>query len=187
MSRIGAKPIVLPSGVIVEMKESAVTVRGPKGELELSLLPEVRVTLEEGNVVHVKRRDDSAAAKARHGLIRMLIANAAMGVSQGYERQLEIIGVGYKAQIKGKTIVFNLGHSHPITMAIPAEIEVTQDEKNKNILKITGIDKQRVGQIAAEIRALRPPEPYKGKGVRYIGEEVRRKPGKAAVTKAVGA
>ncbi len=186
MSRIGAKPIVLPSGVTVEMKESAVTVQGPKGELQLPLLPEVRVTLED-NVVHVKRRDDSAAAKARHGLTRMLLANAATGVSQGYERQLEIIGVGYKAQIKGKTIVFNLGHSHPVTMAIPREIEVTQDEKNKNILKIAGVDKQRVGQIAAEIRALRPPEPYKGKGVRYVGEEVRRKPGKAAVTKAVGA
>lgn len=183
MSRIGIKPVVLPSGVTAELKAGHVHVKGSKGELTVMLLPEVTVTMDAGKVI-VTRKDNSDASKARHGLIRVLIANAALGVSQGFEKKLEIIGVGYKAQIKGKTLVLSLGHSHPINLSIPQGIEIGQDEKNKNILIIRGIDKQLVGQYAAEIRELRPPEPYKGKGVRYIDEHVRRKPGKAAVAKA---
>jgi large subunit ribosomal protein L6 len=183
MSRIGIKPVAIPSGVEVEIKSGVVHVKGAKGSLTYTLLPEVSVVVD-GNVVKVSRRDDSDASKARHGLTRMLINNMAIGVSAGYEKKLEIIGVGYKAQIKGKTLVLALGHSHPIELKIPEGIEMGQDEKNKNILAIRGIDKQLVGQVAAEIRELRPPEPYKGKGVRYLGEQVRRKPGKAAVSKA---
>ncbi|MFA6039477.1 MAG: 50S ribosomal protein L6 [Candidatus Peribacteraceae bacterium] len=182
MSRIGIKPVALPSGVSAEIKAGTVTVKGPKGELQIVLLPEVTVEVD-GSAVKVSRKDDSKAARERHGLTRMLIHSMAVGVSQGYERKLEIIGVGYKAQAKGKTLVLNLGHSHPINFAIPQSIEIGQDEKNKNMLTIKGIDKQLVGQVAAQIRSLRPPEPYKGKGVRYFGEQVRRKPGKAAAAK----
>ncbi|MDD4319135.1 MAG: 50S ribosomal protein L6 [Candidatus Peribacteraceae bacterium] len=184
MSRIGIKPVLLPSGVTAEIKGSDVHLKGSKGELTVKILPEVSVGID-GSVVTVTRKDDSDDARARHGLIRVLIANAALGVSTGYEKKLEIIGVGYKAQIKGKALVLNLGHSHPVNMAIPQGIEVGQDEKNKNILIIRGIDKQLVGQFAAEIRELRMPEPYKGKGVRYFGEQVRRKPGKAAAKASV--
>ncbi|MEK7218002.1 MAG: 50S ribosomal protein L6 [Patescibacteria group bacterium] len=182
MSRIGIKPVALPSGVSAEIKAGTVIMKGPKGELTLGLLPEVAVE-PEGNALKVTRKDESKAARERHGLIRMLLQGMAVGVSQGYQKQLEIIGVGYKAQSKGKVLVLNLGHSHPINFAIPQGIEITQDEKNKNLLTIKGIDKQLVGQVAAQIRGLRPPEPYKGKGVRYVGEQVRRKPGKAAAAK----
>ncbi|MDB4978721.1 MAG: large subunit ribosomal protein [Candidatus Peribacteria bacterium] len=179
MSRIGNKPVAIPSGVSIEAKESNVLVKGPKGELQLVLLPEVSITVE-GSELRVARKDDSDTARARHGLTRMLLHNMAIGVSTGFEKSLEIIGVGYKAAIKGKTLVLNLGHSHPIDFTIPAGIDITQDEKNKNLLFIRGIDKQLVGQVAADIRSYRPPEPYKGKGVRYGGEKVRRKAGKAA-------
>ena len=183
MSRIGAKPVAIPSGVAVEVKQGVIHVKGSKGELTYALLPQVTVSVDAG-VVKVGRKDDSDDARARHGLTRVLIQNMTVGVSQGYEKKLEIIGVGYKAQIKGKSLSLNLGHSHPVTFAVPAGIEVAQDEKNKNIVIFRGIDKQLVGQVASDLRSLRPPEPYKGKGVRYFGEEVRRKPGKAAVTKA---
>jgi large subunit ribosomal protein L6 len=182
MSRIGAKPVALPSSVTAEVKGTSVTIKGPKGSLTLQLLPEVTVAID-GSVVTVKRKDDTDDAKARHGLTRQLINSMAEGVSKGFEKKLEIIGVGYKVQIKGKNLLLNLGHSHPINFAIPEGIETAQDEKNKNILIIRGIDKQLVGQVAADIRTLRPPEPYKGKGVRYMGEQVRRKAGKAAVAK----
>jgi large subunit ribosomal protein L6 len=192
MSRIGRKPVALPSGVTVTVTPSAgaesgggsLTVKGPKGELTYTFLPEVSVKVE-GSVVTVTRKDDSDDAKARHGLTRQLIANMAQGVSQGYAKRLEIIGVGYKAQIKGKTLGLNLGHSHPIDFPIPDGITIFQDEKNKNLITVSGCDKQLVGQTAAVIRGFRPPEPYKGKGIRYSNESVRRKPGKAAV-KAVG-
>ena len=180
MSRIGKKPVALPSGVTVEVKGSVVTVKGPKGTLTYAHLPEVIITVE-ANTVVIARKNDEPASKARHGLTRQLIKNMTIGVSQGYEKQLEIIGVGYKAQPKEKMLVLNLGHSHPIDFPVPAGIEIMQDEKNKNLLTIRGIDKQLVGQVASNIRTLRPPEPYKGKGVRYVGENVRRKPGKAAV------
>ncbi len=183
MSRIGSKPVAIPSGVTVEVKSGVVHVKGPKGELTYTLLPEVSVAIE-GTDVKVTRKDDSDDARARHGLTRMLIRNMTIGVSTGYEKKLEIIGVGYKALIKGKSLALNLGHSHPVTFNIPAGIDVAQDEKNKNIVIFRGIDKQLVGQVASDLRSLRPPEPYKGKGVRYFGEDVRRKPGKAAVSKA---
>jgi len=180
MSRIGRKPVALPGGVSATLSGRTVKVKGPKGELDYAFLLEVSVTID-GSTVTVARIDDSANAKARHGLTRQLIANMAVGVSQGYSKKLEIIGVGYKAQVKGKTLVLNLGHSHPIDFAIPEGIAIAQDEKNKNFLTISGCDKQLVGQTAAVIRGLRPPEPYKGKGIRYSDEFVRRKPGKAAV------
>jgi large subunit ribosomal protein L6 len=175
--------VAIPSGVTVDVSGSTVKVKGPKGELSYVLLPEVTVGVE-GSEVKVTRKDDSMAARARHGLTRMLVRNMIVGVSEGYGKQLEIIGVGYKTQVKGKILVLNLGHSHPINFNIPAGVEIAQDEKNKNLLTVRGIDKQLVGQVASDIRSLRPPEPYKGKGVRYFGENVRRKPGKAAVAKA---
>ena len=182
MSRIGRKPVALPGGVTLEVKAGVVHVKGSKGELTYALLPEVTVTVE-GNEVVVARKNDSDESKARHGLTRALIANMVKGVADGYEKQLEIIGVGYKAALKGKTLQLNLGHSHPIDFSIPAGIEIAQDEKSKNILRIRGIDKQLVGETAARIRSLRPPEPYKGKGIRYSDEIVRRKVGKAAAAK----
>ncbi len=180
MSRVGRKPVAIPSGVSIEVQGKAVTVKGPKGELHLICLPEVDVAIE-GNQAVVQRCCETGDARARHGLTRQLLQNMVAGVSQGYAKQIELIGVGYKAQAKGKTLTLHLGFSHPIDYAVPAGIEIAQDEKNKNILIIRGIDKQLVGQVAADIRSLRPPEPYKGKGIRYVGEEVRRKPGKAAV------
>jgi large subunit ribosomal protein L6 len=174
--------VALPSGVTAEVKNGRIVVKGPKGELSFGLLPEVAVAIDAG-VAKVTRKDDSDAARARHGLTRVIIRNMTVGVSQGFEEKLEIIGVGYKAQIKGKSVLFNLGHSHPINFPFPQGIEMAQDEKNKNILIIRGIDKQLVGQVAAQIKELRAPEPYKGKGIRYLGEQIRRKPGKAAATK----
>ena len=179
MSRIGKKPVAIPSGVTVELSGNVVSVKGPKGELSYAHLPEVTVTVEESQVV-VERKDDTDDSKARHGLTRQLISNMVIGVSQGYEKKLEIIGVGYKAQAKGKSVTLNLGHSHPIDYAAPEGIEISQDEKNKNILIIQGIDKEKVGQVAADIRSFRPPEPYKGKGVKYIDEDIIRKAGKTA-------
>jgi large subunit ribosomal protein L6 len=179
MSRIGRKSVAIPSGVTVEVKDRLIVVKGPKGELSYEHLPEVSIKIE-GDQLTVDRINDKEDARARHGLTRQLIANMVEGVSKGYEKSLEIIGVGYKAQAKGKMLTLNLGFSHAIDFSVPDGIEVTQDEKNKNILVIKGIDKQLVGQVAADIRSYRPPEPYKGKGIRYTDEEVRRKPGKTA-------
>ena len=179
MSRIGKKPVAIPSGVTVEVFGNAIKVKGPKGELSYAHLPEVTVKVE-GDQVLVERKSDDSESRARHGLTRQLIANMVQGVSEGYEKKLEIIGVGYKAQAKGKVLTLNLGYSHPIDYQVPEGIEITQDEKNKNLLIIKGIDKQFVGQAAAVIRSYRPPEPYKGKGVKYIDEVIIRKVGKAA-------
>jgi len=172
--------VALPSGVTVEVSDSVIKIKGSKGELTYTHLPEVTVKIEDGSVT-VERKDDNKESRARHGLTRQLIANMVQGVSEGYEKKLEIIGVGYKAQVKGKTLTLNLGYSHPINYVVPEGIKITQDEKNKNILIIRGIDKQLVGQVAADIRDFRKPEPYKGKGIRYVDEYVRRKVGKAAV------
>lgn len=182
MSRIGRKPIGLPSGVTVEVKGNVVRVKGAKGELSYTFLDQVTVKQEENNVI-VERKNDDSRSRERHGLTRAIVANMVKGVSDGYEKKLEIIGVGYKAAIKGQTLQLQLGYSHPIDFNIPKGIEITQDEKNKNLLTVKGIDKQLVGQTAAQIRELRPPEPYKGKGIRYSDEFVRRKVGKAAVAK----
>lgn len=182
MSRIGNKPVAIPSGVTLEVKGSTVHVKGPKGELSYELLPQVSVTVED-NMATIARKDDTKESRARHGLTRALLANMVKGVSDGYTKELEIIGVGYKAALKGKTLQLSLGYSHPIDFTIPADIEILQDERNKNILRINGVDKQLVGQVAAQIREFRPPEPYKGKGIRYSDEHVRRKVGKAAASK----
>jgi len=179
MSRIGRKPVALPSGVTVEITGNVVTAKGPKGELKYAHLPEVSVKID-GSEIIIERKNDEQESRARHGLTRQLIANMVQGVSDGFEKKLEIIGVGYKAQAKGKSVTLNLGFSHTIEYKAPDGVEITQDEKNKNILIIKGIDKQLVGQAAADIRSFRPPEPYKGKGVRYIDEHVRRKVGKTA-------
>ena len=180
MSRIGRKPIGIPAGVTVTVTGSKVVVKGPKGELKLELLPEVTVKVDADKVI-VERKDDERDARARHGLTRQLIANMVEGVSKGFEKRLEIIGVGFKAQAKGKSVTLNLGYSHPINYKSLEGIEIQNDPENKQILIITGIDKEKVGQVAADIRAFRKPEPYKGKGVRYVGEEVQRKVGMAAV------
>lgn len=179
MSRIGKNPIVIPSGVTVTVAGNVVTAQGTKGELSLQTLPEVTVEVKD-NAVVVGRIDDTKASRARHGLTRSLIANMTEGVSKGYEKRLEIIGVGYKAQAKGKSVILNLGHSHPIDYKGPEGVDIQNDPENKQILIISGSSKQFVGQAAADIRAFRPPEPYKGKGVRYVDEYVQRKVGKAA-------
>lgn len=184
MSRIGNKTVAIPSGVTVEVKSGVVHVKGAKGELKYDLLPQVDVAVEEG-AVKVTRKLDTKEARARHGLTRAIIANMVKGVADGYEKKLEVIGVGYKANLKSPRLLqLSLGYSHTIDFSIPEKIEVAQDEKNKNILMIRGADKQLVGQVAAQIRELRPPEPYKGKGIRYSDEHVRRKVGKAAAAKA---
>lgn len=183
MSRIGRKPVAIPSGVTVTVNGSKLNVKGSKGELSYVLLPEVTVKVE-GDQLIVERAEDTDTGRSRHGLTRALVANMVQGVSEGYAKQLELIGVGYKAAIKGKILQLQLGFSHPVDFPIPAGVEVVQDEKNKNLLTIKGIDKQLVGQVSSDLRGLRPPEPYKGKGIRYVDEVVRRKVGKAATAKA---
>lgn len=182
MSRIGRKPVAIPSGVTVSVAGSTVNVKGPKGELKYTHLPEVKISVD-GSTARVEIAKEGPESSARHGLTRALLANMVQGVSQGYEKKLEIIGVGYKAVLKGKVLQLALGFSHPVDFAIPAGIEIVQDEKNKNLVTIRGCDKQLVGQTASDMRTLRPPEPYKGKGIRYVGEAVRRKVGKAAAAK----
>lgn len=174
--------MAIPSGVDITINAGVVHVKGPKGELSYALLPNVTVTIEDGEL-KVARKNETKEMRARHGLTRALIANMVKGVSDGYQKELEIIGVGYKAALKGRVLQLQLGYSHPIDYNIPKDIEIVQDEKNKNILRIRGSDKQLVGQVAAQIRELRPPEPYKGKGIRYSDEVVRRKVGKAAAAK----
>jgi large subunit ribosomal protein L6 len=182
MSRIGRKPVAIPSGITVSVNGHTVTVKGSKGELSYVLLPEVSAKVEGAELI-IERKEDTDAGRARHGLTRALLANMVKGVSEGFSKQLELIGVGYKAALKGKVLQLQLGFSHPVDFAIPAGVEITQDEKNKNLLTVKGIDKQLVGQVSSDLRALRPPEPYKGKGIRYTDEHVRRKVGKAAAAK----
>ncbi|NEQ49914.1 MAG: 50S ribosomal protein L6 [Leptolyngbya sp. SIO3F4] len=176
MSRIGKKPVPVPSGVTVSIALQSVVVKGPKGELS-RVLPEAVNIAQEGEQIVVTRQDDSRTSRACHGLSRTLIANMVEGVSKGFEKRLEIKGVGYRAAVKGKTLTMNLGYSHPVEFDPPAGIEF-KVESNTNVI-VSGIDKELVGTIAAKIRDARPPEPYKGKGVRYLGEVVRRKAGKA--------
>lgn len=178
MSRIGKKEIPLPKGVEVTQVGNAVTVKGPKGTLSTSLVPGIAVMVE-NNVVRFSRGDEERKTRAFHGLMRALVANNVRGVSEGFKKELDIVGVGYRAEVKGKEAVFQLGYSHPVRFAIPSGIDVTIDAKSGHIT-ITGIDKQQVGQTAAEIRSLREPDPYKGKGIKYSDEVIRRKAGKAA-------
>ncbi|MCI5622886.1 MULTISPECIES: 50S ribosomal protein L6 [Anaerostipes] len=176
MSRIGRLPIDIPAGVEVKIEEgNKVTVKGPKGTLEKNLPVEMTIKVEDNQVV-VTRPNDLKKMKSLHGLTRSLIANMITGVSEGYEKKLEINGVGYRAQKKGKEITFNLGFSHPVVMSDPEGIETVME--GQNIIIVKGIDKEKVGQYAAEIRELRKPEPYKGKGIKYADEVIRRKVGK---------
>jgi large subunit ribosomal protein L6 len=178
MSRIGKKEIPLPKGVEVTQSGDAVVVKGPKGNLTTHLVPGISMNVE-NNVVKFERRDDEGKTRAFHGLMRALVANNVKGVSEGFKRELDIVGVGYRAEVKGREVVFQLGYSHPVRFAIPDGIEVVVEAKTGHIT-ITGIDRQKVGQTAAEIRSLREPDPYKGKGIKYSDEIIRRKAGKAA-------
>ena len=176
MSRIGRMPIALPAGVTVDIAENnKVTVKGPKGTLERVLPAEMEIKLD-GTTVTVSRPNDLKKMKSLHGLTRTLIHNMVVGVTEGYEKKLEVNGVGYRAQKNGKTLVLSLGYSHPVEMTDPEGIVVAVDGQNLIIVK--GIDKEKVGQYAAEIRSKREPEPYKGKGIKYVDEVIRRKVGK---------
>ena len=181
MSRIGNKIITLPAGVSLDISAgNLVTVNGPKGTLSQQIDQDIMVEIE-GNILTVKRPTEQKRHKAMHGLYRSLINNMVVGVSEGFQKDLEIIGVGYKAANQGNILELSLGYSHMIFMSIPSEIKVaTAMEKGKNpMVTLNGIDKQLIGQVAAKIKSLRPVEPYKGKGVRFVGEQVRRKAGKA--------
>ncbi|HVZ40253.1 MAG TPA: 50S ribosomal protein L6 [Candidatus Kapabacteria bacterium] len=177
MSRIGKRPIDLPNGVTVNRDGNLVTVKGPKGELrtEVSTLVDVAV---DGNQISVTRPSDQAPNRAAHGLTRTILSNMVQGVTDGFARKLEIVGVGYRAEMRGSILQLNLGYSHPIMFFPPGGIQIVAPTANSIV--ITGIDKQLVGQIAAKIRSFRPPEPYKGKGVKYENEQIRRKAGKSA-------
>jgi len=181
MSRIGKSPVNIPSGVNVKLEGNIVTVKGLKGELIQEIASCVTVSIDE-NLVTLSRESDSPEHRAKHGLYRSLLNNMIIGVSEGYKKELEIIGVGYRATATGQMLELALGYSHPIVFEIPKEIMVSADtQKGKApIVTLQSIDKQLLGQVAAKIRSLRKPEPYKGKGVRYLGEEIRRKAGKAA-------
>jgi large subunit ribosomal protein L6 len=176
MSRIGKLPIPVPNGVQIKVADGVVQIKGPKGQLEVGLLPGITASVADGTV-NVVRADEEAQTRSFHGLVRSLLANAATGVSEGWSKELSIVGIGYRAESKGTSVLFNLGYSHPIDFAVPDGIEIEVDAK-ANKVKVTGFDRQQVGQTAANIRALRPPEPYKGKGIRYVDERVRTKAGK---------
>ncbi len=176
MSRIGKRPIPVPSKVTVSINGQAVTVKGPKGELS-RVLPAGVAVRQEGESIWVERQDDSRRARERHGLCRTLVANMVEGVSNGFQKRLEIQGVGYRAQVQGTSLNMSLGYSHPVVFEPPEGIQF-EVEKGTNHVIVSGIDKEIVGNTAAKIRAARPPEPYKGKGVRYLGEQIRRKAGK---------
>lgn len=175
MSRIGKLPIPIPAGVSVEMKENTVTVKGPKGTLVKTFAPEITIKEEDGQL-HVTRPNDNKNEKSLHGLTRALLHNMVEGVINGFEKKLEINGVGYRAAKQGKTLTLTLGYSHPVLMEDPEGVETVLE--GQNIVIVKGIDKEKVGQYAAEIRSKRTPEPYKGKGIKYADELIRRKVGK---------
>ena len=181
MSRIGKAPIDIPQGVGVDIKRNKVVVTGPKGELSRSFNADMKIKLDD-NILTVSRPSDGRQHRSLHGLTRTLLANMVKGVNQGFEKDLEIVGVGYKAEKSGDKLVLRVGYSHLVEMTPPAGVFI--DLEGANRIKVKGIDKQAVGQMAAEIRAVRPPDAYKGKGIRYAGEVVRLKPGKAG--KAIG-
>ncbi len=178
MSRIGNAPIEMPSGVEASIDGDTVTVKGPKGTLTQVIDPRIGISIEDG-VITVARDNDEREARALHGLTRALLANMVVGVSAGYTKELQAVGVGYRAALKGSTLELQVGFSHPVSIEAPEGITFEVPEQTKII--VSGIDKQLVGQVAANIRRVRPPEPYKGKGIRYVDEHVRRKAGKAGV------
>lgn len=175
MSRIGNKPVVIPAGVTVDLKDNTVTVKGPKGELTYTFNQNISLEQREGEVVFT-RPDDSKENKTIHGTTRAVFNNMVVGVTDGFQKELELIGVGYRAQLQGKKLVLNVGYSHPVEFTPEEGIEIEVPSNTKVIVK--GYDKQKVGELAANIRGVRPPEPYKGKGIRYTDEYVRRKEGK---------
>ena len=175
MSRIGNKPVVIPAGVTIDLKDNTVTVKGPKGELSYTFNQNITLVQNEGEVVFT-RPDDSKENKTIHGTTRAVFNNMVVGVTNGFQKELELIGVGYRAQLQGKKLVLNVGYSHPVEFTPEEGIEIEVPSNTKVIVK--GYDKQKVGELAANIRGVRPPEPYKGKGIRYVDEFVRRKEGK---------
>jgi len=177
MSRIGKQPVTIPSGVEVKVDNGTVTVKGPKGELTQHVNPEMKITVTDG-VAIVEPPNNERFFRSLHGLIRTLIANMVEGVTQGFDKSLDMVGVGYKAQMKGNTLEVAAGYSHPVHVEAPSGIDIEVPQPTRIVVK--GADKQLVGQVAADIRKIRPPEPYKGKGIRYVDEHVRRKAGKAA-------
>ncbi len=175
MSRIGKRPIPVPGDVLAKLDGEILTVKGPKGELSRKISPMVRIEIKEG-MIQVSRSDETRQAGAMHGLFRVLIDNMVTGVTKGFEKRLEIVGVGYRAELKGRSIIFNLGYSHPIDFGLPDGIEAKIEKAQ---ITLSGIDKELLGMTAAKIRGLRAPEPYKGKGIKYAEEQIRRKAGKA--------
>ena len=188
MSRIGKLPINIPAGVTVDVKDNVVTVKGPKGELSQTVNPAISVSLEEGQITFAINENsdvDQKQKQAFHGLYRALVNNMVVGVSEGYKKEMELVGVGYRVSNQGNLIEFSLGFTHSIFLQVPAEIKVeTKSERNKNpYISLESCDKQLLGMVCAKIRSFRMPEPYKGKGIRYEGEQIRRKSGKAAGAK----
>lgn len=173
MSRIGKQPVVVPQGVKVQISADALDVQGPKGKLRIAIPHGIQVAQKDGQIVATRATDQY---RALHGLTRALVANAVQGVTQGFKKDLEIVGVGYRAEVKGKAVQFSLGYSHPIEFAIPEGIQIAVEKNTK--LTVSGADKGQVGQVAANVRALRPPDPYKQKGVRIVGQRLKKKAGK---------
>lgn len=184
MSRIGKAPIVIPAGVTVQVKDNVVTVKGPKGELSQEINPDITVNVEDGHVV-LTRPSDERTHRAMHGLYRALVHNMVVGVSEGYKKEMELVGVGYRAAAAGQVLELALGYSHAIYIKLPKEVKVeAKTERNKNpLIILESSDKQLLGQVCAKIRSLRKPEPYKGKGIKFVGEIIRRKSGKSANAK----
>jgi len=180
MSRIGRRPIALPAKVEIQIDGQHIAVKGPKGQLSRNLPPLITVQ-QNAQTLTVSRLNDSRPARQLHGLCRTLVANMVDGVSKGFERRLELVGVGYRAAIQGSKLVLNVGYSHPVEIPFPPGIQIAVEENN--VIVVSGTDKELVGNTAARIRAVRPPEPYKGKGIRYLGEQVRRKAGKSGKAK----
>jgi large subunit ribosomal protein L6 len=178
MSRIGLAPVPLPSGVSLSVEGPRAEVKGPKGTLEVPVPAGITMAVEDGRA-RVSRRDDSKPQRSLHGLTRALLANAVRGVSQGYELTMQIVGTGYRAELSGDQLTLSLGYSHPVVFQLPDGISARLEERN-TVIVLNGIDKQQIGQVAANLRALRPPDPYKGKGIRYRNEQISLKPGKAA-------
>ncbi len=183
MSRIGRMPVLIPSGVNVDVKGTLVQVKGPNGTLSERLPAPIEISVANSEVTF-NRRDDKKTSRALHGLARALVANMVKGVTDQFSKELEIQGVGYRAEARGKTLVLNVGYSHTVELSIPDSLKVSVDRNV--IIKIEGASRQRVGQFAADIRSVRPPEPYKGKGIRYLGEHIRRKVGKAGAAGGAG-
>ncbi len=191
MSRIGNLPVSLPDGVTATLRDGTIAIKGPKGQLEQRVHPQLRVVVDEAaRQIRVERANDLRQTKAYHGLLRNLIANMVVGVTEGYSKRLQVVGVGYSARVQGKTLTLQIGYSHPVEVAIPEGLTVEVVETGSMLivgvgavpcvtLGVSGIDKQQVGEFASRVRRLRPPEPYKAKGIRYFGEEIHRKAGKA--------